>query len=155
LQRERRQWAGQADEQKAVYANRRRVQGEYGKKLLKKRGERIERSFAHCYETGATRRVYLRVRESVLQRQWIHVGAFNRSLIFRQTMGAGTPRELRKPTQPASYRRFLAHQRHRTKLTGIQEHPPRFGAPNRCSPALSIPKLPLPNYWGLHHGLLD
>jgi hypothetical protein len=48
-----RRWAGKADEQKAVYANRRRVKGNYGKQLLKKRGELIERSFAHCYETGA------------------------------------------------------------------------------------------------------
>jgi transposase len=93
--RPRRKWAGKADEQKAVYANRRRVQGNYGKRLLKKRGELIERSFAHCYETGAMRRVYLRGRENVLKRQLIHVGAFNLSLIFRQTLGAGTPRELR------------------------------------------------------------
>lgn len=93
--RGRRKWAGKADEQKAVYANRRRVKGNYGKRLLKKRGERVERSFAHCYETGALRRVYLRGRENVLKRQLIHVGAFNLSLIFRQTLGAGTPRELR------------------------------------------------------------
>ena len=78
-----------------MYANRRRVKGNYGKRLLKKRGELIERSFAHCYETGAMRRVYLRGRENVLKRQLIHVGAFNLSLIFRQTLGAGTPRELR------------------------------------------------------------
>jgi hypothetical protein len=32
----RRQWAGKADEQKAVYANRRRVKGDYGKALLVK-----------------------------------------------------------------------------------------------------------------------
>jgi hypothetical protein len=63
--------------------------------LLKKRGELIERSFAHCYETGRMRRVYLRGRENVLKRQLIHVGAFNLSLIFRQKLGAGTPRELR------------------------------------------------------------
>ena len=93
--RGRRKWAGKADEQKAVYANRRRVRGHYGKQLLKKRGELIERSFAHCYETGAMRRVYLRGRENVLKRQLIHVGAFNLSLIFRQMLGAGTPRELR------------------------------------------------------------
>src|SRR4030095_10238697 len=84
-----------APEQKAVYANRRRVKGSYGKRLLKKRGELIERSFAHCYETGAMRRVYLRGRENVLKRQLIHVGAFNLSLVFRQNLGAGTPRELR------------------------------------------------------------
>jgi hypothetical protein len=90
-----RQWAGKADEQQAVYANRRRVKGNYGKRLLKKRGELIERSFAHCYQTGAMRRVYLRGRENILKRQLIHVGAFNLSLIFRQTLGAGTPRQLR------------------------------------------------------------
>jgi transposase len=93
--RQRRKWAGKAAEQKAVYANRRRVQGTYSKRLMKKRGELIERSFAHCYETGAMRRVYLRGRENVLKRQLIHVGAFNLSLIFRQKLGAGTPRELR------------------------------------------------------------
>jgi hypothetical protein len=93
--RGQRRWAGKADEQKAVYANRRRVQGHYGKELLKKRGELIERSFAHCYETGAMRRVYLRGRENILKRQLIHVGAFNLSLIFRQTLRAGTPRQLR------------------------------------------------------------
>jgi transposase len=77
-----------------VYANRRRVKGSYGKRLMKKRGELIERSFAHCYETGAMRRVYLRGSENILKRQLIHVGAFNLSLIFRQKLGAGTPREL-------------------------------------------------------------
>jgi transposase len=93
--RGRRKWAGKPGERKAVYANRRRVQGHYGKQLLKKRGELIERSFAHCYETGAMRRVHLRGRENILKRQLIQVGAFNLSLIFRQTLGAGTPRELR------------------------------------------------------------
>ncbi len=93
--RARRKWAGKAAEQKAVYANRRRVKGAYSKGLMKKRGELIERSFAHCYETGAMRRVYLRGRENVLKRQLIHVGAFNLSLVFRQKLGAGTPRELR------------------------------------------------------------
>jgi transposase len=92
--RQARKWAGKAAEQKAVYANRRRVKGTYGKRLLKRRGELIERSFAHCYETGAMRRVYLRGRENVLKRQLIHVGAFNLSLVFRQNLGAGTPREL-------------------------------------------------------------
>mgnify|MGYP001792489277 CR=1 FL=1 len=90
-----RKWEGKAAEKKAVYANRRRVKGRHGKRLLKKRGELIERSFAHCYETGGMRRVYLRGRENVLKRQLIHVGAFNLSLIFRKTLGAGTPRELR------------------------------------------------------------
>lgn len=97
--RQRRKWAGKAAEQSAVYANRRRVRGAYGRQLLKKRGELIERSFAHCYETGALRRTHLRGRENVLKRQLIHVGAFNLSLILRQMLGAGTPRELRNRPQ--------------------------------------------------------
>ena len=91
----RRRWEGKAEEQQAVYANRRRVQGRDGKHWLKKRGELIERSFAHCYETGRMRRTHLRGRENILKRQLIHVCAFNLSLIFRQILGAGTPRELR------------------------------------------------------------
>src|SRR5450631_4368556 len=89
----RRDWAGKPAEQQAVYANRRRVRGEYGKSLLRRRGELIERSFAHCYETGGMRRCHLRGRENILKRQLVHVGAFNLSLILRKLLGAGTPRE--------------------------------------------------------------
>lgn len=92
--RARRNWIGKLEQQKAVYANRRRITGNYGKQLLKKRGELIERSFAHCYDAGGMRRVHLRGRDNILKRQLIHVGAFNLSLIFRMSLGAGTPREL-------------------------------------------------------------
>jgi transposase len=94
-QRGQRNWEGKADERAAVYGNRRRVGGIHGKRLLKKRGELIERSFAHCYETGGMRRTHLRGHENILKRQLIHVCAFNLSLIFRQTLGAGTPRQLK------------------------------------------------------------
>lgn len=94
-QKGRRNWAGKQAEQQAVYANRRRVRGEYGKSLLRRRGELVERSFAHCYETGGMRRCHLRGRENILKRQLIHVGAFNLSLILRKMLGAGTPRELK------------------------------------------------------------
>src|SRR5450432_3598120 len=59
-QKGQRNWAGKAAEQQAVYANRRRVRGEYGKSLLRRSGELVERSFAHCYETGGMRRCHLR-----------------------------------------------------------------------------------------------
>ena len=41
------------------------------------------------------RRTHLRGRENILKRQLIHVSAFNLSLIFRQVLGAGTPREMK------------------------------------------------------------
>jgi len=50
--RQHRKWAGKAAEQKAVYANRRRVKDSYGQRLMKKRGELIERSFAQCYTSA-------------------------------------------------------------------------------------------------------
>src|SRR2546422_288396 len=94
-QKGQRDWNGKGEQQEAVYANRRRVNGAYGKRLLRKRGELIERSFAHCYDTGAMRRTHLRGHQNILKRLLIHVGAFNLSLIFRSLLGAGTPRELR------------------------------------------------------------
>ena len=94
-QKGRRNWQGKAEEQQAVYQNRRRVRGNYGKSLLRRRGELVERSFAHCYDTGGMRRTHLRGHENILKRQLVHVGAFNLSLILRQLLGAGTPREWR------------------------------------------------------------
>jgi hypothetical protein len=41
-------------EKDAVYANRRRVRGERGKRLQRGRGEKIERNFAHQSYTPAT-----------------------------------------------------------------------------------------------------
>jgi transposase len=58
--RGRQKWNGQLDARDAVYANRRRIKDERGKRLLRSRGEKLERTFAHCYETGAMRHLYLR-----------------------------------------------------------------------------------------------
>ena len=93
-----RHWAGKKGQQQAVYENRQRVQRAKGKQLLRQRGELIERSFAHCYDTGGMRRTHLRKHSNILKRQLIHVGAFNLSLILRKLVGAGTPREWRNHT---------------------------------------------------------
>ena len=93
-----RHWAGKEGQQQAVYENRQRVQRAKGKQLLRQRGELIERSFAHCYDTGGMRRTHLRKHSNILKRQLIHVGAFNLSLILRKLVGAGTPREWRNYT---------------------------------------------------------
>jgi transposase len=90
--RGRRKWAGKEEEQAAVYQNRRRIRGERGKRLLRQRGELVERSFAHMYETGGMRRIHLRCHDNIIKRLLIHAGAFNLSLIMRQTVGRGTPR---------------------------------------------------------------
>jgi transposase len=81
-------------ERDAVYANRRRVRGRRGKRLLRKRGELLERPFAHCYETGGMRRTHLRGGENILKRLLVHVAGFNLSLMMRQRFGIGKPRVL-------------------------------------------------------------
>jgi len=92
--RGRRRWEGKKAEQAAVYANRRRIPGERGKRLLRQRGEKVERSFAHCYETGGMRRVHLRRHPNILKRLLVHVAAFNLGLVMRKLLGRGTRRGL-------------------------------------------------------------
>ena len=101
--RGRRNWLDPKDPQRAerlaaaqpaVYANRRRTRGARGKRLMRRRGELIERSFAHLYETGAMRRLYLRGNANIHKRLLIHAGGFNLGLIMRRLIGKGTPRGL-------------------------------------------------------------
>lgn len=92
--RGRRRWTDKADEQQAVYTNRRRIRGERGKRLLRKRGERVERPFAHCYETGGMRRTHLRGHARILKRLLVHVAGCNLGLLMRKLFGLGTPRGL-------------------------------------------------------------
>jgi transposase len=90
--RGRQTWDGQADAQAATYANRRRVKGERGKELLKGRGEKLERTFAHCYETGAMRHLYLRGRENIAKRVLIHAAGCNIGIMMRVKYGLRKPR---------------------------------------------------------------
>jgi len=87
-------WNDQEAERDAVYANRRRIRGDRGKRLLRKRGELLERPCAHLYETGGFRRVHVRGHENVLKRLLVHAGAFNLGLWMRTLFGIGTPRGL-------------------------------------------------------------
>ena len=90
--RGRRKWRGRDEEQNRTYDNRRRVSGGRGKRLLRRRAELAERSFAHMYETGGMRRLYLRGRENILKRLLIQGGGFNLALLLRKILGAGKPR---------------------------------------------------------------
>ena len=92
--RGRRHWTGKAAARKAVYANRRRIRGARGRRLLRQRSERLERPNAHLYETGGMRRVHLRGHPNILKRLLVHVCGFNLGLLMRQLTGVGTPRSL-------------------------------------------------------------
>src|SRR6266700_1933901 len=144
-QKGRRNWAGKQAEQQAVYANRRRVRGEYGKSLLRRRGELVERSFAHCYETGGMRRCHLRGHNNILKRQLLHVGAFNLSLILRKLLGAGTPRELKNRAGHVFSRLFFFLLALREIIWRIWVHPTCAGSrqePSRpCSTSDHRPRV--------------
>jgi transposase len=90
----KRHWVGKEDQQRLVYANRQRLQRPKGQRLLRKRGELIERTFAHCYETGGMRRTHLRKHNNILKRLLIHVAGANLGLLLRNLYGLGTPRGL-------------------------------------------------------------
>jgi transposase len=92
--RGRRRWTDKSAEQRAVYGNRRRIHSDRGKALLRKRGELLERPFAHCYETGGMRRTHLRTHARILKRLLIHVAGCNLALVMRMLFGLGTPRGL-------------------------------------------------------------
>jgi transposase len=93
-ERGRRQWTTTSDAQHAVYGNRRRVRGVRGQRILRCRGEYVERSFAHMYDTGGLRRTHLRGHQNILKRLLVHAGAFNLGLLMRNAVGRGTPRGL-------------------------------------------------------------
>jgi len=92
--RPRRRWRGNTSTRDAVYANRRRLKRPKGAALQRKRGEVVERSFAHCADSGGMRRTHLRGHENILKRYVVHVAAFNLGLLMRSIIGAGTPKGL-------------------------------------------------------------
>jgi transposase len=92
--RGRQHWIDQHAERDAVYANRRRIKGKRGKRLMRLRGELLERPNALLYETGAMRRTHLRGHGNILKRLLVHVAGANLGLWMRTLTGIGTPRGL-------------------------------------------------------------
>ena len=65
-----------------------------GRRLLRCRGELLERPFAHVCETGGMRRVHLQGHPNILKRLLVQVAGCNLGLLLRQMIGVGTPRSL-------------------------------------------------------------
>ena len=86
-------WHGDDEARAAVYGNRNRLKSDVGKEAMRKRGEIVERSFAHVLERGGMRRTWLRGRENVHKRYLVHVAGYNLGILMRALFGAGTPRE--------------------------------------------------------------
>ena len=92
--RGQRNWEGKEEARDATYSNRERLGRQKGKALMRKRGELIERSFAHTLESGAMRRSHLRGQSNIMKRYHVHTAAFNLGLLMRSIVGAGTPKGL-------------------------------------------------------------
>jgi transposase len=76
-------WHGDDEARAAVYGNRNRLKSGVGKEAMRKRGEIVERSFAHVLERGGMRRTWLRGRENVHKRYLVHVAGYNLGILMR------------------------------------------------------------------------
>ncbi len=105
----RRSWKKDRAAQAPTSANHRRIRGNRGLSLLRKRGELLERTFAHLLVTGAMRRVHLRGTDNIRKRVLIQGGACNLGLLMRTLFHVGTPRGLQglaalaQPTETSVY----------------------------------------------------
>ena len=77
--------------------------GRRGRRLQRRRGEVVERTFAHMYETGGMRRVWVRGHDNVRKRVLIQAAACNIGLLLRRQTGVGTPRSLQGRALSAIY----------------------------------------------------
>ena len=141
--RGRRDWSEEPEAQAPVYRNRRRIRGARGRRLMRRRGEYIERSFAHLYDTGGMRRTHLRGHRNILKRLLIHAGGFNLGLVMRSVFGVGTPRGLqgRVAAVIGTLVVLLATVRTRVSVmcAGSGDHPRRrsLGSPTNLGVRLS------------------
>ena len=87
-----RNWDGKEAEKAAVYGNRRRNKGARGKRMQRQRGEKIERNFAHQFDTGGVDRLYVRGLTNVHKKFLMQAAACNLALLLRSRYGSGKPR---------------------------------------------------------------
>ena len=132
------------EQEKAFRANRRRVRGDHGRSLQRKRSERVERSFAHVCETGGARRTWLHGLEKTQKRYLATATAHNLGLVMRRLFGIGKPR-----TWAAACAALLAvllafGRSLRTRWEAIRRESDRFRLPRRSNATLSGIRLVLP-----------
>lgn len=81
--------------------NQSRVASDEGKRLLRLRGEFLERPNQHLYDRGQLRSVHIVGLENLQKRVLVHAMAFNLSGLMRKKFGVGTPK------RAASLRAFI------------------------------------------------
>src|SRR5262245_38879129 len=131
--RGRRNWTKKPEARAAVYRNRRRIRGARGLRLLRLRGERLERPFAHLFETGGMRRVHLRGHSNIRKRLLMHTAGFNLGLLMRQLIGVGTPRGLQGRLMAVVATLWSLFRTLRRVVTGHQPLVRRVSPSEHCS----------------------
>ena len=137
-------WRGDEAARRAVTNNRARLSSGVAREAFKRRAEIVERSFAHNLDRGGMRRTWLRGRENVHKRYLLHVAGHNLSLLMRQRIGAGTPREavaadmavfscLLRPLEPFWSLRSSSSSRRMAKSPSPQYVSP-WGEPRSMAP---------------------
>jgi transposase len=81
------------EDQKTVKNARRSVRTKYGRSIKKRRGEFLERSFAHLLDNGDLRRTTLSGWKDIQKRNLIGAMGCNLSLLMRKIYGFGTPKQ--------------------------------------------------------------
>lgn len=101
-----------AQERAALRRASRSTRSASGKALLRKRGEHLERSFAHLLDHGGLRRATLRGCEKLTKRHMAAAMTYNLSLLMRTLFGVGTP----KQAMAGARQRLLAALRTRSRI---------------------------------------
>ena len=112
---------------------------------MRRRGEYVERTFAHVYDTGGLLRLHLRGHPNILKRLIVHAGAFNLGLLMRHVFGRGTPRGLQGRRRPyfawaaLLYTFLAALETTLARSLGLSQSrsdggPPAFSLATTCSP---------------------
>ena len=92
--RDQRRWDKLEPAQRQALSRAQRSAGsKYGRALLRKRGQHIERSFAHVLDAGGMRRATLRGLENLNKRHQIAAACYNLSQLLRRLYGVGTPKQ--------------------------------------------------------------
>jgi transposase len=101
----KRNWKGKPEEKRRNLNNRARTKRAYGKSIMRKRGELVERSFQHLYDRGGQkRRTTFRGTEKVLTSCLMKAAAFNLGLVLRVRFGYGAPKTMANGLKEALYR---------------------------------------------------
>ena len=119
-----------------------KLRGARGVRLLRRRGEYLERTFAHLYDTGGMRRTHLRGHHNIVKRILVHASGFNLGLVMRRLIGVGTPRGLQG--RVAALIAMLARLwQGLSAVVNIYWTPDRGG--DRSTPLVSVPTV-LPDH---------